>query len=97
MNRLRHIADRRPIVMSGIAAAQNFPSKPIRVVVPFAAGSGTDILARIVTEEMRTAMGANFVIDNRAGASGQIACRTRREGEPGWLYAVALDQYAAFG
>ena len=59
-------------VLCGSAFAQNFPSKPIRVVVPFAAGTGTDILARIVTEEMRTSMGANFVIDNRAGASGQI-------------------------
>jgi len=59
-------------LMSALAVAQNFPDKPIRVVVPFAAGSGTDILARIVTEEMRTSMGANFVIDNRAGASGQI-------------------------
>ena len=61
------------LAWSAIAGAQNFPDKPIRVLVPFAAGSGTDILARIVTEEMRASMGANFVIDNRAGASGQIA------------------------
>jgi len=61
------------IGVSTIAAAQTYPDKPIRVLVPFAAGSGTDILARIVTDELRTSMGANFVIDNRAGASGQIA------------------------
>src|SRR5918997_1242335 len=47
--------------------------KAIRVVVPFSAGTGTDILARIVTEELRTSAGWNFVIDNRAGGSGQIA------------------------
>src|SRR5678815_2402893 len=69
-------------VLCGSAFAQNFPSKPIRVVVPFAAGTGTDILARIVTEEMRTSMGANFVIDNRAGASGQIAAELVAKANP---------------
>jgi len=72
MKRLRTYVPGVLSLMSAFAIAQNFPDKPIRVVVPFAAGSGTDILARIVTEEMRTSMGANFVIDNRAGASGQI-------------------------
>jgi len=69
-------------LMSALAVAQNFPDKPIRVVVPFAAGSGTDILARIVTEEMRTSMGANFVIDNRAGASGQIGAELVARANP---------------
>jgi tripartite-type tricarboxylate transporter receptor subunit TctC len=57
----------------GGAAHAAYPDRPIRVLVPFAAGSGTDILARVVTEELRISMNANFVIDNRAGASGQIA------------------------
>jgi tripartite-type tricarboxylate transporter receptor subunit TctC len=70
------------IVLCESTAAQNFPDKPIRVLVPFAAGSGTDILARIVTDEMRTAMGANFVIDNRAGASGQIAAELVAKANP---------------
>lgn len=68
--------------LSGFAAAQNYPDKPIRVLVPFAAGSGTDILARIVTDEMRTTMGASFVIDNRAGASGQIAAELVAKANP---------------
>ncbi len=67
---------------SEIAAAQTFPEKPIRVIVPFAAGSGTDILARIVTDDLRAAMGANFVIDNRAGASGQIAAELVAKANP---------------
>ena len=70
------------LAWSAIAGAQNFPDKPIRVLVPFAAGSGTDILARIVTEEMRASMGANFVIDNRAGASGQIAAELVAKANP---------------
>jgi tripartite-type tricarboxylate transporter receptor subunit TctC len=62
--------------------AQNYPEKPIRVVVPFAAGTGTDILARIVTDELRTTLGASFVIDNRAGASGQIAAEVVAKANP---------------
>src|SRR3982751_5084433 len=68
--------------VSTIATAQTYPDKPIRVLVPFAAGSGTDILARIVTDELRTSMGANFVIDNRAGASGQIAAELVAKANP---------------
>ncbi len=67
---------------SAFSAAQNYPEKPIRVLVPFAAGSGTDILARIVTDEMRTSIGASFVIDNRAGGSGQIAAELVARANP---------------
>ena len=73
MNALRQLLPSLLLVLCGSAGAQGFPDKPIRVLVPFAAGRGTDILARIVTDELRTTMGTNFVIDNRAGASGQIA------------------------
>jgi len=82
MNCLRIFVPGVLFLMSALAVAQNFPDKPIRVVVPFAAGSGTDILARIVTEEMRTSMGANFVIDNRAGASGQIGAELVARANP---------------
>src|SRR5688572_6501001 len=58
------------------AHAQTYPDKPIRVVIPFAAGTGTDILGRIITDELRASLNAHFVIDNRAGASGQIAAET---------------------
>jgi tripartite-type tricarboxylate transporter receptor subunit TctC len=82
MNCIKPLLSGLLLVLSGVAAAQNFPDKPIRVLVPFAAGSGTDILARIVTEEMRATMGANFVIDNRAGASGQIAAELVAKANP---------------
>lgn len=59
-----------------------YPDKPLRVVVPFSAGTGTDILARIVTEELRTSGGWNFVIDNRAGGSGQIAAEVVAKANP---------------
>src|SRR5688572_8913276 len=64
------------------ASAQSYPDRPIRVIVPFAAGTGTDILARIVTEELRATLNTNFVIDNRAGGSAQIAAELAAKAAP---------------
>lgn len=54
------------------AAQGGYPTKPIRVVVPFAAGSTTDIIARAIADRMAASMGQQLVIDNRGGASGTI-------------------------
>jgi len=58
----------------GITAsqAQPFPSQPVRVVVPFPAGGGTDILMRVIQDKYATKLGQPVVIDNRPGASGNI-------------------------
>jgi tripartite-type tricarboxylate transporter receptor subunit TctC len=52
--------------------AQSWPSRSLRVVVPFTAGSGTDAVGRIVTERLGAQLGQNFVIENRPGAGGTI-------------------------
>ncbi len=57
---------------AGYATAQNYPSKPIRFIVPFAAGGGTDFVARIVGQRLNEALGQPLVIDNRGGAGGAI-------------------------
>jgi tripartite-type tricarboxylate transporter receptor subunit TctC len=57
---------------SAFAQANGYPSKPIRVIVPFAAGSTTDIIARAITDKLSASMGQQLVVDNRAGASGTI-------------------------
>ncbi len=61
------------IATSMSAQAQGgYPNKPIRVIVPFAAGSTTDIIARAITDKMGQSMGQSIVVDNRGGASGTI-------------------------
>jgi tripartite-type tricarboxylate transporter receptor subunit TctC len=60
-------------VFSVVAHAQAFPSKPIRVLVPFPAGGTTDIVARLVGQRMSETMGQPVLVENRAGAGGTIA------------------------
>ena len=55
------------------ALAQQWPEKPVRVLVPFPPGGGTDIQARLLTVAFQKSLGQNFIIDNRTGASGLIA------------------------
>lgn len=57
------------LCLLGAARAQNYPTRPVKIVVGFAAGSGTDILARIVAEELRTALKQPFIVENRPGAN----------------------------
>ena len=57
---------------AGLVQAQDFPTKPIRMVVPFGAGTTTDIVGRIMAEGMTRALGQPIVVENRAGAGGGI-------------------------
>ena len=58
--------------LGSVAAAQNYPSKPIRLIVPFVAGGGTDITGRIIGQKLAGILGQPIVVDNRAGAGGVI-------------------------
>jgi tripartite-type tricarboxylate transporter receptor subunit TctC len=60
------------LALGGVAAAQNYPSHPITIVVPFSAGGPSDAMARILAERMKTALGENLVIENVTGAGGSI-------------------------
>ncbi|MCT8174081.1 Bug family tripartite tricarboxylate transporter substrate binding protein [Variovorax sp. CY25R-8] len=63
------------IAMPRFAIAQDFPSKPIRYIVPVAAGGGNDMIARVVAERWGRALGQPFVIDNQSGGGGVVACQ----------------------
>ena len=58
---------------AGFASAQDFPARPITVIVPFAAGGPTDVIARIVADHMSKTLGQTLVIENAVGAGGTTA------------------------
>lgn len=57
---------------AGVATAQDWPSRPITMVVPYAAGGGTDVIARAVAEKLQARLGVGVVVENRAGAGGNL-------------------------
>ena len=59
-------------LLAGVAGAQSYPARPVRVIVNFPPGAGVDIATRIVTAKLGEVFGQQFVIDNRAGAAGNI-------------------------
>jgi len=69
-------------VLPGLASAQTWPSKVIRAIVPFPAGSAIDIVARVVLDSLSTQLGQQIVIDNRGGAGGTIGAHLAAQAEP---------------
>jgi tripartite-type tricarboxylate transporter receptor subunit TctC len=66
----------------GAACAQNYPSRPIKIIVPFTPGSATDVMGRIVSERLNAAWGQPVIVDNRPGAGGTIGIRETARAEP---------------
>jgi tripartite-type tricarboxylate transporter receptor subunit TctC len=89
------------LAMAGTAPAQQFPVKPIRFVVPFSPGGGTDTLARLIAQKMTDSWGQSVVIENRTGAGGTIGAaivakatpdgHTLLVSSPGFVISAALQ------
>jgi len=84
-------------ILSGLATAKaaDYPARPITLVVPYAAGGGNDVIARIVAEKMGTSLGQTVIIENRGGAGGTIATRQVAKSEPdGYTLLIATSSLA---
>jgi len=83
------------VLLPGLAFAQAWPDKPVRVVVPWAPGGITDILARLVAQKMSDRLGQQFVVDNKGGAAGNIGAEIVAK-SPADGYTLLLTNPGAF-
>jgi tripartite-type tricarboxylate transporter receptor subunit TctC len=70
------------LTVSAQMKGQDYPTRPIRVLIPFAPGGATDIVARMIEAKVSRALGQPFVVDNRAGAAGNIAVDLAAQSQP---------------
>lgn len=80
---------------AGSAQAQNWPNKPIRMVVPYTAGGYTDLMARLVSEKMSTALGQTIVIENKPGANAVIGTDAVAKAAPdGYTFGTVIAAHS---
>src|ERR1700760_3261032 len=93
---------RRAFVISALAAANGlaraqraYPSQLISMLIPFPPGTGNDVVGRVVGKKISDVLGQPVVVDNRAGAFGNIAMETTRRAQPdGYTVAVASSSFS---
>lgn len=74
--------------LAATVAAQSYPTKPVRIVVPYAPGGATDIVARIIAEPMRQALGQPFIVESKVGGNGIVALEEMMRSRDGYTLMV---------
>jgi tripartite-type tricarboxylate transporter receptor subunit TctC len=83
-------------LVASAALAQTYPTKPVKIVVPFPAGSATDLVARVMSRELQDALGQPFVVENKPGAQGSIATDLVAKGpKDGYTLLLPANTHAA--
>ncbi len=82
MKRREFLGASLALAMPSLGVAQSFPNKPIRYIVPVAAGGGNDMIARVVTERWGRMLGQTFVVENQSGGGGVIATQNVMRAAP---------------
>jgi tripartite-type tricarboxylate transporter receptor subunit TctC len=78
------------------AHAQNYPTKLVRIIAPFAPGGGTDFIARVTAQKLTEAFGQQFIVDNRPGAGGTLGAELGSKAPAdGYTYTLIAGSYAA--
>ena len=78
----RWVAASLALAFPALVAAQPYPNKPVKIVVPFAAGGATDVVARLLAQKLADAWGQSVVVENRAGAGGNIGAEAVAKSPP---------------
>ena len=80
--------------ISGIALGQQWPTKPVRVVAPFAPGGGTDLIGRVAAQKLTEAFGQQFIVENRPGAGGVLGAEVGIKSPPdGYTFVMISGSY----
>jgi tripartite-type tricarboxylate transporter receptor subunit TctC len=94
-NKYLHILGAGALLAANSAFAQQYPTKPIRLIVPFAPGGGTDITARAIAMKLSEALGQTVVVDNRAGANGTIGADIAAKAPPdGYTFSMISSSHS---
>src|SRR5438309_65078 len=70
------------LLFAGSAFAQDYPTRPVKIIVPYSPGGSTDIIGRIVAQRLSESLGQSFLVDNRPGASGNLALEAVAKAPP---------------
>jgi len=82
--------------VAGPVCAQPYPNKPVRVIIPYPPGEAADFIARVIGPTLSERMGQQFVVENRAGASGQIGMELLKN-SPADGYTIGIGQGGILG